>query len=199
MEERCNDFHRGIGSSELRPGATATVHTRTSLAGFGGLLLLMVAAGLETIHAFRMIQMRNDAIRTEFLTRNRLLNQIRSDLYLSGTYVRTTLSSQIRIRHPHIAIVWRRTGGIWRARLRQYTRMARATEQRPVVNLATELSRYWAVLRPVLQWNSAERQTRAVSFLRDEVYPRRAAMIRVADEIATLNEQQSDAGNQQGS
>ena len=57
--------------------------------GFGGLLALMALAGFDAVEALRRIQSSNDDIRQDFLSRNRALEQIRSDLYLSGTYVRT--------------------------------------------------------------------------------------------------------------
>src|SRR5882757_1476159 len=59
--------------------------------GFGGLLLLMAFAGLDAVRVLHSIQSRNDRIRQDFLARNRLLNQIRSDLYVSGTYMRDYL------------------------------------------------------------------------------------------------------------
>src|SRR5579863_7629565 len=59
--------------------------------GFGGLLLLMAVAAVDAIQILTAIQDRNDTIRREFLSKNQLLNQIRSDLYISGTYVRDYL------------------------------------------------------------------------------------------------------------
>src|SRR5436309_13559594 len=61
------------------------------LAGFGGLLLLMGFAGLDGIQALRQIQTSNDSIREDFLLRTRLLERIRGDVYVSGTYVRDYL------------------------------------------------------------------------------------------------------------
>ncbi|HYM23034.1 MAG TPA: hypothetical protein VEU08_07495, partial [Vicinamibacterales bacterium] len=61
------------------------------LAGFGGLLTLMAFAGLDTMEVLREIETSNNAIRQEFLDRNRTLNEIRSSLYLSGTYLRDYL------------------------------------------------------------------------------------------------------------
>src|SRR5581483_12027818 len=58
------------------------------LAGFGGLLLLMALAALDALRIMRSIESRSDVIRQDFLARNRLLNRIRADLYLSGTWVR---------------------------------------------------------------------------------------------------------------
>ncbi len=51
----------------------------------------MALADLDAMRVLRLIQSRNDAISREFLARNRLLNEIRSDLYLPGTYVRDYL------------------------------------------------------------------------------------------------------------
>jgi hypothetical protein len=61
------------------------------LAGFGGLLVLMAFAGFDAVSILRQIQTRNERIRNDFVDRNRTLEQIRSDLYLSGTYIRDYL------------------------------------------------------------------------------------------------------------
>ena len=58
----------------------------------------MAFAGFDAVRVLRSIQSRNDAIRREFLDRNRLLNQIRADVYLSGTYMRDYCSSPTQER-----------------------------------------------------------------------------------------------------
>jgi signal transduction histidine kinase len=47
-----------------------------------------------------------------------------------------------------------------------------------------------------MKWDPAERRKRGYAFLRDEVFPRRAAMLEVAGRIADLNEQQLNGGNE---
>src|SRR5947199_3352336 len=69
-----------------RPRATPT--RLMLIAGFGGLLLLSALTGLDAVRILHSIETRSDSIRKDFVERNRLLNQIRSDLYLSGTWVR---------------------------------------------------------------------------------------------------------------
>src|SRR6266542_4928592 len=61
------------------------------ITGFGGLLLLMAFAGIDSVITLRQIQNSNDQVREEFLWRTRMLERIRSDVYLSGTYVRDYL------------------------------------------------------------------------------------------------------------
>src|SRR5262249_49496041 len=66
--------------------------TRFALAaGFGGLLVIMALAGVYTLQGLGQIRANDDQIREEYLFRNHVLNNIRSDLYLSGTYIRDYL------------------------------------------------------------------------------------------------------------
>ena len=79
-------------SKPARTAGSIAAYSRLVLAiGFGGLLLLLAFAGVDSVQKLRQIQHRNDTIRESFLSRTRLLEQIRSDLYLSGTYVRDCL------------------------------------------------------------------------------------------------------------
>src|SRR5689334_24182456 len=75
-----------------RPARALAQYSRLVLiVGFGGLLLLMGFAGFDSIQTLLQIQKSNDDIREGFLARTKVLEQIRSDLYLSGTYVRDYL------------------------------------------------------------------------------------------------------------
>src|SRR5256885_1233169 len=85
----------GMSDSEqqtTRAASALALYSRLILSvGFGGLLLLMGFAGVDSIQTIRHIQKSNDDIREDFLSRTRVLEQMRSDLYLSGTYVRDYL------------------------------------------------------------------------------------------------------------
>jgi len=77
---------------ESRRNVAVTVNSRLVLmAGFGGLLLLMAFTGVDAIRTLEQIQTSNDTIRDDFLLRTRVLERIRTDLYISGTYVRDYL------------------------------------------------------------------------------------------------------------
>jgi len=56
--------------------------------GFGGLLLLLAFTGLNALSVLTKIQTRNESIRKDYFNRDRILEQLRSDIYLSGTHVR---------------------------------------------------------------------------------------------------------------
>jgi signal transduction histidine kinase len=165
------------------------------LAGFGGLLGLMAVGGFDAIQVLHQIQTRNVQIRRIFLARNRTLDQIRSALYLSGTVVRDYLLDP----EPGGAEVQR--GNLRRLRkeietaLDVYTGSLSSDEENPVQRLRTQLAAYWKVLDPLLLWSQQERRERGYAFLRQELVPRRATVLDIADRIAAVNEQELNGGD----
>jgi signal transduction histidine kinase len=164
------------------------------VAGFGGLLVLMAFAGLDGIQALEQIQTSNDGIREDFLHRTRLLERIRGDVYVSGTYVRDYLletESGKAEGHRYSLLETRKDMD---GALASYRALLTAPEIPPLQGLTRELELYWGVLEPVFQWTPEERRKRGFPFLRDEVFPRRMAMLGIADQIRTLNESQLETG-----
>jgi hypothetical protein len=173
------------------PSRGLVKHSRgVLLTGFGGLLLLMAYAGFNTIRAFAQTRDRSARIQQEFVSRSRLLNQIRSDLYLSGTYVRDYLLEP----EPQKAATYRADLDQVRremsAAIDAYARLGGPAETTPLSGLRAQLADYWKVLEPAMEWQPEERHRQAITFFKNEVAPRRAAMLRLADEIAALNEWQ---------
>jgi signal transduction histidine kinase len=166
------------------------------MAGFGGLLLLMMFAGLDHIRTLGQIQTSNDTIRESFLSHTRLLDQIRSDLYLSGTYVRDYLLEPNGAKAEAHRASLLKTRNEMEAALQKYEALLNAEQSAPFSALTRELQSYWGVLEPVFTWTAAERRDRGYAFLRDEVFPRRMAMLGIADQIAGINESQLNAGKQ---
>src|SRR5580658_8193642 len=66
--------------------------SRMALAiGFGGLIAIMTLAGLDALRSLQQFRRSDDQIRRHYLSQNHALNDIRSDVYVSGTYVRDYL------------------------------------------------------------------------------------------------------------
>jgi len=170
--------------------------TRLALAvGFGGLLVIITLAGIDTLRVLRQIRRNDDQIRQEFLFRNHVLNNIRSDLYLSGTYVRDYLLEPELERAESYRSTLERVRTEMDSALESYGNELDSEATKDYATLKIELARYWDVLGPVLQLNAHERQQRGYAFLRDEVFPRRMAMLDISNRIAAINEQQLNGGN----
>jgi signal transduction histidine kinase len=61
------------------------------IVGFGSLLAITAAAGIGALRVLEHVRSQDDTIRRQFLSRNHVLNDIRSEVYLSGTLVRDYL------------------------------------------------------------------------------------------------------------
>lgn len=165
--------------------------TKTALGlGFGLLLTLLVCSGLITVREIPRLQKSNESILDEFLSRENRLDQLRSAIYLSGTYVRDYLLE------PDPALAEQSRQALTDAR-RQIQTLVNDTstagkESAPLVydHLRQEVQDYWRVLDPVLTWNLTQRHLQGYQFLRDEVLPRRSSMLSIADTIASMNQQQ---------
>jgi signal transduction histidine kinase len=178
-----------------RPNRTLAANNRLLLmAGFGGLLLLMAFAEFDGMQALSQIQTTNDQIREDFLRRNRVLDRIRADLYVSGTYVRDYLLEPETGKaegHRYSLLESRRDMD---AAVNEYRALLNSAESAPFRDLTENLAAYWNVLGPVLRWSPEERQRSGYIFLRDEVFPRRMAMLGIANQIRAINEAQLEAG-----
>lgn len=172
-------------------------NTRAALIiGFGGLLVTMALAGGDALRVLRQVRQEDNQIRRQFLFRNHVLNDVRSELYLSGTYVRDYLLEPEPVRADAFRASLADVRKQMDSALEAYGRQLDAGERTQYFALTTELSRYWETLGPIFRWNASERRERGYTFLRDDVFPRRAAMLDIAGRIADFNEQQLNAGNE---
>jgi len=165
------------------------------LAGFGGLLAIIALSGFDALRVLNQFRKEDEQIRRQFLFRNRVLNNIRAEVYLSGTYVRDYLLEPDPDRASGFGTSLEDVRRQMDNELASYAGQLEPVESGHYDDLRTELARYWVVLEPILKWNAAKRQAQGYAFLRDEVFPRRTAMLEVAGRIADINEQQLNAGN----
>jgi signal transduction histidine kinase len=156
----------------------------------------MTFAGIDGVQTVQQIQTSNDDMRQDFLARTRVLERIRADLYVSGTYVRDYLlepESGKAEGHRYSLLESRKDMD---SALGEYRKLLNIEEEKPFQVLTEALAEYWKVLEPVLEWNPEQRRRDGYIFLRDEVFPRRTSMLAIADQIANLNEEQLRAGKQ---
>jgi signal transduction histidine kinase len=155
----------------------------------GALLLLFVASVLESNRRAQEIYTRLDELNQRYHEVDSELRRLRSDVNLSGIFVRDYLLDPARERAP-----------AYRERLAQF-RAANDTafddlralihgnpesDQR-LARLRAQLDDYWQVLDPLFDWTPAEKTTQSVPFLRAEVIPRRVAVLAIAEEIEQIN------------
>lgn len=170
---------------------------RLLLIGFGGLLLLLAFLGVNALSVLSRIQSQNESIRRDYVNRDRILEALRSDIYLSGTHVRDFLlepdlgqSEQDRVE---LSSDEARVG----AMLAAYQGVLRGEERSPFEHFKSEVQAYFDSFLPALHWSPEQRKQLGFSFMKESLLPRRMTIVRLADQISLLNQQQMNAGNEQ--
>ena len=164
---------------------------RALLVGFGVLLVLLVLCGLNALAVLSSLQTNNEGILRNFLEEQKRLDQVRSAIYLSGTYLRDYLLE------PDPAKAEQSRGALESARAQVSATLAhpgllsgsRGNEDLHAA-LEREIAEYWHTLDPVLSWKAEQRHRQGYRFLHDEVFPRRSSTLSIADTIASVNERQ---------
>jgi signal transduction histidine kinase len=169
-------------SMRQRPGVVL-------VAGFGGLLLIMAAAEAGALFFLNSLRHNDTALQAGFLARNRTLERIRSDIYLSGTFVRDSLlapeQSGARAQLATLEGLRRES----QSALASYADALEPEEAAPFQDLRSQIDAYWKVLDRTLEWNGEERGKYRDAFFYQELVPRRTSMLQIADRIEALNEE----------
>ncbi len=159
------------------------------IAGFGGLLLIMAAAEVGALLFLNSLRHNDTALQARFLARNRTLERIRSNIYLSGTFVRDSLLAPEQAgARAQLATL----GGLRRdseSALGSYAAALEPEEAAPFQDLRSQIEAYWNVLDRTLAWTGAERGKYRDAFFYQELVPRRTSMLQIADRIEALNEE----------
>ncbi len=165
--------------------------------GFGGLWLLLAVTGLYALSVLGSIQTRNERIRQDYFNRDRILEQLRSDVYLSGTYVRDLLLEQDQSRAEMHRKELEDTRVRIEANVAAYETILRPKERAPFLEFTSQVKEYFDSLSPALEWNASQRQALGYAFTRDSLLPRRMIIVHLADQISEVNKRQMESGNQQ--
>jgi signal transduction histidine kinase len=160
--------------------------------GLGSLLVLIVLAMLTTSRRAQEIYAELDALNTHHHNVDAKLRRLRSDVNLSGIFVRDYLLDVAREHAPE-----------YRDRLAQFREANTATldelrdldanHARRIANLEVHLDDYWRTFEPLFDWTATQKIFRSAAFLRQEVVPRRDAILAIAQEIEQLNNANLDA------
>jgi signal transduction histidine kinase len=155
--------------------------------GLGSLLLLIVLSMLMLSYKAQDIYAQLDRLNTHHNNVDVKLRRLRSDVNLSGIFVRDYLLDVARDHAPG-----------YRERLTEFRRSNLATVEElrridaahweRIDRLDLQLDGYWQTFEPLFDWTSNEKIFRSASFLRTEVVPRREAILRIAQDIEGLND-----------
>jgi signal transduction histidine kinase len=157
--------------------------------GLAGLLVLVIASGLTASRKARDIYTQLAALNDHHRDVAEKLRRLRSDVNLSGIFVRDYLLDTER---EHAADYRQRLGDFRagnEATLNELAALVRgdASDEARLDSLRRTLDEYWATFEPLFDWTPIEKQTLSGVFLRRKVLPKREAVLAIAQQIEELN------------
>jgi signal transduction histidine kinase len=153
--------------------------------GLGSLIVLIVVSMLAASRKAQDIYAQLDLLNSHHQRVEANLRRLRSDVNLSGIFVR-----------DYLLDVERERGAEYRQQIAEFRRTTMATlaelktlikRDDQIASLQGKLDEYWETFDPLFDWTPAEKVLRSASFLRREVVPRREAALAIAQEIEELN------------
>ena len=153
-----------------------------------GLMVLITASVLATASKADSIYAELDALNAHHRGIEARLRRLRSDVHLSGIFIRDYLldpdrsqaqtyrNELTRLRSSHTQAI---------AELRELTKGDRAVQ---LEHLAARVDEYWTTFDPLFDWNLLQKVLHSAAFLRREVLPRREAVLGIAQEIEQIND-----------
>lgn len=153
--------------------------------GLGSLVILIAVSMLASARTAQDIYAQLDRLNDHHRRVEENLRRLRSDVNLSGVFVRDYLLDMARQRAPEYRdqiAEFRRTNI---ATLEELKTLVEHDEQ--IDSLQAKLEDYWKTFDPLFEWTMAEKILRSATFLRREVVPRREAALAIAREIEELN------------
>jgi signal transduction histidine kinase len=154
--------------------------------GLGSLLLVVAVSTLAASRKAQEIYTQLDQLNTHHHEVDAKLRRLRSDVNLSGIFVRDYLLDIARERAPEYRqrLAEFRQGNI--ATLAELRALAEPHEGQ-IRSLQAQLEEYWQTFDPLFDWTVSEKIFLSSGFLRQEVVPRREAALAIAHEIEELN------------
>ena len=167
------------------------------LAGFGGLLALMLAAGVDALLVLRKVRTSDAQVRDLYFARSRPLEKVRNGIYQSAIVMRDyLLATDSDIARAQIE-KWSVIRGQTDAALAESAVVLDSSEHAPLSSLQGEVAVYWKLLDFIAEMRGDDRRVRGATYFATELVKRRTAMLALVDQIDQLSARELTAGDTQ--
>jgi signal transduction histidine kinase len=155
--------------------------------GFGILIALIAALAVGAIQKAGTMYQEMQVAQTSYLRAEAFRRGIATDTYLADILVRDYLldpSPENAPRHQQELLAARES---LQTRMAELSALLQDSDNPALTRLKPEVEAYWNSLDPVLEWNAEEKANRSWVFLARNVLPRREAVVNLARELLTMN------------
>ena len=152
------------------------------------MLLLMAGSAVSNWRQSSLLFDKWEGLTRSYQDSERSLQQIRSDVQVSGLLVRDYLLDPADSRSESYKKRLLENRAEMSRQLSRLEGTISEAQASKLKLLGSQLQAYWDSLEPIFGWTPRQKQTQSSAFLRDIVIPRREAALGLAVEIERLNE-----------
>src|ERR1700689_4410295 len=168
---------------------------RLLLAGFGGLLLLMLVAGVDAVMVLREVRSSDAQERNRYLRRAAALDRVRTGIYQSAIVMRAYLLADEPGAAATELEAWRTVRRGAEEALAECTVVLNPAVTPQLQSLRAEVQVYWKLLDFLTTVPEKDRRILGGDYLSREVVQRRGETLDLVDRIDQLNAIEMSAGD----
>ena len=168
---------------------------RVLLIAFGGLLTLMVAAGLESFRSLQRLDALERQANQQFASHNNALLTVVISVHLYNTQIERFLMPRESAASLPSADAVTESGTAAKAAVQRYPEDQDAQEHQLLSKISEHLIEQQNSFLRVSAWRLDERLRGGAQFLTTEMMPHRTYILQVSQEIASLNAHRLDEAN----
>ena len=165
------------------------------LAGFGGLLLLMLVAGIDALVVLRQVRSSDTEVRNLYLRRADALDRVRTGIYQSAIIMRAYLLAGGRDEAGAQLEQWKGVQTQTDRALAECKEVLDPAESNQLRSLQAEVQVYWKLLEFLTSIPEKDRRVLGGEYLQKEVVQRRGATLDLVDRIDQMNAREMAAGD----
>jgi signal transduction histidine kinase len=165
------------------------------VAGFGGLLLLMLAVGGYALQMFEQVRRSDAQERNVYLRRARSLENVRAGIYQSAIVMRDYLLAPDPDSAGRHFAEWTDIRTVTDRSMTECASALDPAEAVPFRNLQAEVQVYWKLLDFITELPPSNKHIHGAEFLTNEVVRHRTTMLNLVDRINEIDARQMAAGD----
>lgn len=155
---------------------------------FGSLLILLAVTLLAARQKAQEVYTNLDEVNTLHRHVERKLRRLRSDIHLSGVFIRDYLLDHSHLRGPYYRDELKTLRETTTATLEELERSVGSDRKPQIEGLREQLNQYWETFDPMLDWSPGQKLALSSAFLQRQVIPKREAILALATELENFNE-----------
>jgi len=157
------------------------------LTAFGGLLALMIVAGISSLRSLRQLDTIEQEVNQRFSSRGQALSAIVISIHVYNDQMERFLLQDEQARNSSSAMEVTSRGAEVRFALKNYPAAREPAEQFLIQEIEQECAKEENSFTEVTRWREKDRILRAQHYISEQIIPRREQILQATNEISTLN------------